>query len=87
MTQLIEITIPNTFAFDHESRECLTGEVIKRTKRTTTYLCNPKELDDWKTDAEYYIHAGKDGWLDEGHQVLCRSAAAALKRIKAVLAS
>jgi hypothetical protein len=79
----VTVTLPRTFADDHEARECATGEVVRRSARTTTYRITDRDtFDDWLSDANYY--SDQIGFDFEGMRAVCRSARRTLEILEGI---
>ena len=79
----ITVMIPRLFAEDHESRDCETGTVLKRTSHFVTFSCTKDELEEWESDADYYKTEAR--YMDPPLHDLARSAEATLRRAKKAL--
>ncbi len=74
----IKVTIPRLYGLDAVERDLDVGEVVKLTSREVTLKCTPAQLDELRSDAEYY--ADPIGFPKHIHGI-CKSARAALKRL------
>ena len=75
----IKVTIPRLYGMDAVERALDVGEVVKLTSREVTLKCTPAQLDELRSDAEYY--ADPVGFHKYVHGI-CKSAQATLKRLQ-----
>lgn len=86
MTDTYQIDIPACFARDHFERDLPTGECVKQTKRLWTFVCTRDEIDEWRSDADYYSDCAGQGWdMGPGAIGMQSSAQATVKRVDRLL--
>lgn len=78
----VRVVLPPAFYYDRLSRGLPCGERVKETKSSVTLDLDRLSLDDYRSDADYYVTQFKAGaFCDPGMIGLASSARASLRKL------